>query len=159
MLARVDKLPQRHCWVTLRAAAPDVDFRTSVRCERIPGLHVPCLRNSPSRVCRAKPRGHWHIACGNCGNYKSLAAAAGLHRAARLAYRVRKLRKAPPWPARPGPHQNRGQAERLERSETHFSPISVRTYSWGRQREQKGQDHLRLDCSSAVSRVNGDWRT
>jgi hypothetical protein len=55
MLARLDNLPQRHRSVTLPAAAPDVDFRTSMRCERIPGRHDPCSRNSPSHACHAKP--------------------------------------------------------------------------------------------------------
>jgi hypothetical protein len=92
MLARLDNLPQRHRSVTLHAAAPDVDFRTSMRCGRIPGRHDPCSRNSPSHACHAKPPAigislakiagiarswqrparagprDWHNACGNCGN-------------------------------------------------------------------------------------------
>jgi hypothetical protein len=92
MLARLDNLPQRHRSVTPHAAAPDVDFRTSMRCERIPGRHDPCSRNFPSRACHAKPPAiaislaeiaritrswqrpartgprDWHNACGNCGN-------------------------------------------------------------------------------------------
>jgi hypothetical protein len=56
MLARLDNLPQRHRSVTLHAAAPDVDFRTSMRCKRIPGRHDPCSRNFPSQACHAKPR-------------------------------------------------------------------------------------------------------
>ena len=56
MLARLDNLPQRHRSVTLHAAAPDVDFRTSMRCKRIPGRHDPCSRNFPSHACHAKPR-------------------------------------------------------------------------------------------------------
>jgi hypothetical protein len=92
MLARLDSLSLRHRSVTLHAAAPEVDFRTSMRCERIPGRHDPCSRNSPSharhaeppatgislaeiagiirsrqRPARAGPR-DWHNACGNCGN-------------------------------------------------------------------------------------------
>jgi hypothetical protein len=55
MLARLDNLPQRHRSKTLHAAAPEVDFRTSVRCERISGRHDPRSRNSPSRACHAKP--------------------------------------------------------------------------------------------------------
>src|SRR5580693_5382233 len=55
MLARLDNLPQRHRSVTLHAAAPDVDFRTSMRCERIPGRHDPGSRNSPPHACHAKP--------------------------------------------------------------------------------------------------------
>src|SRR5882762_5606319 len=42
MLARLDNLPQRHRSKTLHAAAPEVDFRTSMRCERIPDRHDPC---------------------------------------------------------------------------------------------------------------------
>jgi len=55
MLARLDNLPQRHRSVTLHAAAPDFDFRTSMRCERIRGRHDPCSRNFPSHACHAKP--------------------------------------------------------------------------------------------------------
>jgi hypothetical protein len=55
MLARLDNLPQRHRSVTLHAAGPDVDFRTPIRCERIPGRHDPCSRNFPSHACHAKP--------------------------------------------------------------------------------------------------------
>ena len=55
MLARVDNLLQRDRSVTLYAAAPDVDFRTSMRRERIPGRHDPCSRNSPLHACHAKP--------------------------------------------------------------------------------------------------------
>jgi hypothetical protein len=54
MRARLDNLPQRHRSVTLHAAAPDVDFRTSMRRERIPGRHDPCSRNSPSHASHAK---------------------------------------------------------------------------------------------------------
>jgi len=92
MLARLDNLPQRHRSVTFHAAAPDVDFRTSMRRGRIPGHPDPCLRNFPSRACHAKPPAigislaeiagitrsrqrparagprDWHNACGNCGN-------------------------------------------------------------------------------------------
>src|SRR5580704_10263475 len=54
MLARPDNLPQRHCWVTRRVAAPDVDFRTSMRWGRMRRRDDPCSRNSPSRACHAK---------------------------------------------------------------------------------------------------------
>ena len=64
MLARLDNLLQRHRSMTPHAAAPDVDFWNSLRAERISGRHDPCSRNSP---CHAR---HWHIACGNCGNYR-----------------------------------------------------------------------------------------
>jgi hypothetical protein len=111
MLARLDNLLQRHRSMTPHAAAPDVDFWNSLRAERISGRHDPCSRNSP---CHAR---HWHIACGNCGNYRdpgggrpalgreigiSLAEIAGItgilaaavpRWAARLAYRLRKLRE------------------------------------------------------------------
>ncbi len=140
MLARLDNLPQRHRWVTLHAAAPDVDFRTSMRCERIPGRHDPCSRNSPSHACHAKPPAigislaeiagitrswqrparagprDWHIACGNCGN----------------------PRHGPPARYR---DRFEGRAERSERSETHFSgPIAVRKYSWGARWAEKWHD-------------------
>jgi hypothetical protein len=92
MLARLDNLPQRHRSVTPHAAASDLDFRTPMRCERIPGRYDPCSRNFPSHACHAKPPAigislaeiagiinswqrptragprDWHIACGNCGN-------------------------------------------------------------------------------------------
>ena len=131
MLARLDNLPQRHRSVTLHAAAPDVDFRTPIRCERIPGRHEPCSRNFSSHACHAKPPAigislaeiagitrswqrparagprDWHNACGNCGN----------------------PRHGPPARYR---DRREGRAERAERSETHFSgPIAVRKYSWG----------------------------
>ena len=140
MLARLDNLPPRHCSVTLHAAAPEVDFRTSLRAERISGRHDPCSRNSPCHARHGKPPAmacrlrklrelqdpgggrpalgceigkslaeiagitgswrrpsraglrDWQIACGNCGNYKILAAVVP-RRAARLAYRLRKLRE------------------------------------------------------------------
>jgi hypothetical protein len=44
MLARLDNLPQRHRSVALHAAAPGVDFRTSMRRERIRG---PTPRHRP----------------------------------------------------------------------------------------------------------------
>ena len=140
MLARLYNLPQRHRSVTLLAAAPDVDFRTSMRCERIPGRHDPCPRNSPSHACHPKPPAigislaeiagiprswqqpsragprDWHNACGNCGN----------------------PRHGPPARYR---DRIEGRAERAERSETHFSgPIAVRKYSWGGQWEEKWHD-------------------
>src|SRR3984957_1993365 len=55
MLARLDNFPQRHRLVTLHAAAPEVDFGISMRCERIPGRHDPCSRNTPFHACHAKP--------------------------------------------------------------------------------------------------------
>src|ERR1700722_10425357 len=95
MLARLNDLPQRHRWVTRRAAAPDVDFRTSMRWGRMRSRDDPCSRNSPFPACHAKPLTiglslaeiagitnswqqqrrpasaeprDWHNACGNCGN-------------------------------------------------------------------------------------------
>jgi hypothetical protein len=127
MLARLDNLPQRHRSVKLHAAAPDVDFRTSMRCERIPGRHDPGMRNFPSHACHAKPPAigislaeiagitrswqrparagprDWHNACGNCGN---------------------------PRHGPPAGHRDRNWGG-AERSETHFSPISIRKYSCG----------------------------
>ena len=120
MLACLDNLPQRHRSVTLHAAAPDIVFRTSMRCERIPGRHDPCSRNFPSHACHAKPSAigislaeiagitrtwqrparaeprDWHNACGHCGN----------------------PRHGPPVRYR---DRFGGRAERAERSETHFS--------------------------------------
>ena len=156
MLARLDNLPQRHRSVTLHAAGPDVDFRTPIRCERIPGRHDPCSRNFPSRACHAKPLAigislaeiagtkkswqqparagprDWRIACGNCGN-----------------------------PRHGPPARYRDRCEgRAERAETHFSgPIAVRKYSWGPGGRKNGTTVVQLDSSSAVSRVNGNWRT
>src|SRR6266851_8815221 len=140
MRARLDNLPQRHRSVTLHAAAPDVDFRTPIRCERIPGRHDPCSRNFPSRACHAKPPAigislaeiagikkswqrparagprDWHNACGNCGN----------------------PRHGPPARYR---DRREGRAERAERSETQFSdPTAVRKYSWGRHWKEKWHD-------------------
>ena len=139
MLARLDNLPQRHRSL-IHAAAPDVDFRTSMRCERIPGRHDPCPRNFPSHACHAKPPAigislaeiagitrswqrparagprDWHNACGNCGN----------------------PRHGPPARYR---DRIEGRAERAERSETHFSgPIAVRKYSWGSHWKEKWHD-------------------
>ena len=137
MLARLDNLPQRHRSVTLHAAASGVDFRTPMRCERIPGRHDPCSRNFPSRACHAKPPAigislaeiagiprswqrparagprDWHNACGNCGN-----------------------------PRHGPPVRYRDRIEgRAERAETHFSgSIAVRKYSWGGQWEEKWHD-------------------
>jgi hypothetical protein len=140
MLARLDNLPQRHRSVTLHAAAPDVDFRSSMRCEKIPGRHDPCSRNSPVRACHAKPPAigislaeiagitrswqrparaeprDWHNACGNCRN---------------------------PRHGPPDRYLDRieGRAERAERLETHFlGPMAVRKYSWGRHSKEKGHD-------------------
>jgi hypothetical protein len=117
MLARLDNFPQRHRSVTLHAAAPEVDFGISMRCERIPGRHDPCSRNTPTHACHAKPPAigtslaeiagitrswqrparagarDWHNACGNCGN-----------------------------PRRGPPARYRDKIEgRAERSETHFA--------------------------------------
>jgi hypothetical protein len=156
MLARLDNLPPRHCSVTLHAAAPEVDFRNSLRAERISGRHDPCSRNSPCHARRGKPPAmacrlrklrelqdpgggrpalgceigkslaeiagiagswrrpsraglrDWQIACGNCGNYRILAAAVP-RRAARLANRLRKLRELQdPGGGRPAPGREVG---------------------------------------------------
>jgi len=155
MLARLDNLPQRHRSVTLHAAAPDVDFRTSMRCERIPGRHDPCSHNFPSHACYAKPPTigislaeiagiarswqrparagprDWHNACENCGN----------------------PRHGPPARYR---DRREGRAERSERSETHFSgPIAVRKYSWGRHWEEKWHD--RRPARQLVGSLAGQW--
>src|SRR5712672_3239402 len=55
MLARLANFPQRHRSVTLHSAAPDVDFRTSMRWERIPGRPDPCSCNFPSHAYHARP--------------------------------------------------------------------------------------------------------
>src|SRR5580704_13197547 len=155
MLACLDNLPQRHRSVTLHAAAPDVDFRTSMWYERIPGRHDPCSRNSPSRACHAKPPAigislaeiagitrsgqrparagprDWHNACGNCGN---------------------------PRHGPPARHRDRkqGRAERAERSETHFSgPIPVRKYSWDGHWKEKW--HGRRPVRQLVGSWAGQW--
>jgi hypothetical protein len=155
MLARLDSLSLRHRSVTLHAAAPDVDFRTSMRCERIPGRHDPCSRSFPSHACHAKPPAigislaeiagitrsrqrparagprDSHNACGSCGNSRH---------------------------GRPARYRNRceGRAERLERSETHFSgPIAVRKYSWGRHWKEKWHD--RRPARQLVGSLAGQW--
>jgi hypothetical protein len=158
MLARLDNLPQRHRSVTQHAAAPEVDFWTSMRWQRIPGRHDPCSRNSPSYACHARPPAigislaeiagiarswqrparagprDWHNASGNCGNPRHGSPA---------RYRDRR----------------EGRAERAERAETHFSgPIAVRKYSWGPGGRKNGTTVVQLDSSSAVWRANGNWR-
>jgi hypothetical protein len=104
MRARLDNLPQRRRSVTLRAAAPDVDFRTLYAARKNSRSPRSVLAQfSVPRLSR-QGTGHWHIACGNCGN----------------------PRHGPPARYR---DRNEGRAER---SETHFSgPIAVRKYSWG----------------------------
>src|ERR1700682_2982527 len=105
MLARLDNLPQRHRSVTLHAAGPCVNSRPPIRCERIPGRHDACSRNFPPRACHAKPLAIG-ISLAEIAGIKKILAAAGPRRASRLAYRLRKLRKLrkpPPWPARPMP--------------------------------------------------------
>jgi hypothetical protein len=87
MLARLDNLPQHHRSVTLRTAAPDVDFRTSMRRERIPGRHDPCSRNSPSHACHAK--------------------------APAIGITLAETAETPPWAARPIPRQTRGQGGKV----------------------------------------------
>ena len=121
MLVRLDTFSQRPRSLKLLAAAPEVVIRTWIWCERIPGRHDLSSRNSLCRVRRAKPPAlgmslaeiaeiiksfrpvragprDWHIACGNCGKPRH-----GLP----ARYRER----------------NEGGAER---SETNFSPISIR---------------------------------
>jgi hypothetical protein len=122
MLARLGNLPQRHRAVRLHAGAPDADFWTYMRCERIPVRPDPCLSNSLSQAGYANPPGigislaqiagitksrqwaaaapprDWHIACGNCGT---------------------------PRHGLPARYRERNEGG-VERSETHFSPISMR---------------------------------
>jgi hypothetical protein len=138
MFALVDNLPQRHCWVTRRAAAPDVDFRTSMRWGSMCSCDDPCSRNSPSPACHAKPSAigislaeiagitnswqqrparaeprDWRNACGNC---------------------------AKPCHGPPARYRDRIEG-RAERSKNHFSgSIAVRKYSWGRHWKEKWHD-------------------
>ena len=87
MLARLDNLLQRHRSMTPHAAAPDVDFWNSLRAERISGRHDPCSRNSP---CHAPAIG---ISLAEIAGTTGILAAAVPRWAARLAYRLRKLRE------------------------------------------------------------------
>jgi hypothetical protein len=68
MLICLDNLPQRHRSVTLHAAAPDVDFRIPVRCEKNSRLLRSVLAQFSVLRLPLQATGHWHIACGNCGN-------------------------------------------------------------------------------------------
>src|SRR5216684_1975245 len=154
MRARLDNLPQRHRSVTLHAAVPDVDFRTPMRWERIPGRHDPCSRNFPSHACHGKPLAigislaeiagitrswqrparagprDWHNACGNCGN---------------------------PRHGTPARYRDRfeSRAERAERSETHSGPIAVRKYSSGCHWEEKWLD--RRPARQLAGSLAGQW--
>jgi hypothetical protein len=153
MLACLDNLPQRHRSVTLRTAAPDVDFRTSIRCERIPGRHDPCSRNSPSHACHAKPPAigislaeiagirswqrparagprDWHNASGNCGT----------------------PRHGPPARYR---DRIEGRAERSERSETHFSGPYRGTQVF---LSSNGTCSERVDDDALIPRLEGELR-
>jgi hypothetical protein len=156
MLARLGNLPQRHRSVALHAAVPDVDFRTSMWRQRIPGHDDPCSRNFLSHACHAKPPAigiwlaeiagsprswqrparvgprDWHNACGNCGN-----------------------------PRHGPPVRYRDRIEGgAERSETHSSgPIAVRKYSRVATGRESGATVLLLENSPAVWRANGNWRT
>ena len=67
---------------------------------------------------------HWPIACGNCGKCK-----VGLRWASRLAYRLRKLRKAPPWPARRASRQKLGWCGKV--GNPFFSYIDTKVFLWG----------------------------
>src|SRR5580704_1060637 len=158
MLARLDDLPQRHRWVTRRAAAPDVDFRTSMRWGRMRSRDDPCSRNSPFPACHAKPLAiglslaeiagitnswqqqqrrpasaeprDWHNACGNCA----------------------KRGHGPPAGHR---DRNWGGAERAERSETHFSgPYSGMQVFLS----SNGTCSERVDDGALVPRLEGELR-
>ncbi len=89
MLARLDDLPQRHR--SGHCTRPRLEFRTSMRCEEFPVATIQ-TRAVLLRAPATPSHRHWHIACGNCGNYK-IPAAAAPRWAARLAYRLRKLRE------------------------------------------------------------------
>jgi hypothetical protein len=155
MLARLDNLPQRRCSVTPHAAAPDVDFRTSMRCKRIPGRHDPCSRNFPSHACHAKPRP--------------------------LAYRLRKLRELQdpgsgrsalglaigitlaetaetPAMARPMPRQARGQGGKVGKP-IFRALLRYESIPGVANGKKNGTTVVQLDSSSTVWRANGNWRT
>src|SRR5580692_9119622 len=131
MLARLDNLPQRHRSVTRHAAAPDVDFRTSMRCERIPGRHDPCSRNFPSHACHAKPS-----AIGI-----SLAEIAGITATAR--------------PSDTATESRAGRKGRKGRKPIFRAPIAARKYSWGRHLEEKWHD--RRPTRQLVGSLAGQW--
>jgi hypothetical protein len=161
MLACLDNLPQRHRSVTPHAAAPDVDFRTSIRYERIPGRHDPCSRNSPSHACHAKPLPIGISLAEIAGIPRSWQRPArGVHpMALGLAIGIT-LAETAETPAMTPParyrDRNEGRAERAERSETHFSgPIAVRKYSWGRHWEEKWHD--RRPARQLVGSLAGQW--
>jgi hypothetical protein len=155
MLARLDNLPQRHRSVTLHAAAPDVDFRPSMRCKRIPGRHDPCSRNFPSHACHAKPPAigislaeiagitrswqrparagsrDWQNACGNCGN----------------------PRHGPP-DAATGARAGRKGRKPIFRALLRYESIPGVANG-----KKNGTTVVQLDSSSTVWRANGNWRT
>jgi hypothetical protein len=80
---------------------------------------------------------HWPIACGNCGKCK-----VGLRWASRLAYRLRKLRKAPPWPARRASRQKLGWCGKG--GNPFFSYNDTKVVPWGD------------DCDSNAAIADGD---
>jgi hypothetical protein len=117
-----------------------------VRCRRPPlsadgrGRGLPAV--SPTRHCRRSKRlaesagsdgnevlevqpSDWQSACGNCA----------------------KSRHGPPTRYH---DKIGGGAERAERSETHFSPISIRKHSRGRHWRKNGATVVQLDGASAV---------
>src|ERR1700722_11462506 len=103
MLVRLDNLPQRHRSKTLHAAAPEVDFRTSVRCGGAKEFPIATIR--AGAISRPAP---------------------GLEIGLTLAETAE-----PPAMGRPARYRDRIEG-RAERSETHSDPIAVRKYSWGR---------------------------
>ena len=138
MLARVDNFSQRHCWVTLRAAAPDVDFPTSMRCERIPRCHDSCARNFSSHASHARPLAigiSLAEIAGTTNSRQRRPARAGPRDWPELAEIAQKSRHGPPARCR---IKIEGRAER---SETHFSLYRSESILGGAPREQKGQDH------------------
>jgi hypothetical protein len=97
--------------------------------------------------------GLWHIACGNCGNHKILAAAAGPCRVSRLGSRLRKLRKVPPWPACPVPPQNRGQGGKVENLP--ISCIGPNVFLGAITGTEMGRIIVRIESSLAVRGPTG----
>jgi hypothetical protein len=157
MLARLDNLPQRHRSVKLHAAAPDVDFPTSMRGERIPGRHDPCSSNFPSHACHAKPPAIG-ISLAEIAGIAGILAAAVPRWAARLAYRLRKLREL----------QDPGGGRPALGREVGISPAEIAgtTRSW-RRSSRAGPRGWHIACgncgnykipAAAVPRWARDWQ-
>jgi phage terminase large subunit GpA-like protein len=180
MLARLDNLPPRHCSVTLHATAPEVDFRSSLRPKESPVAAIRAraiFRATPTtppaiggsladiagtarswrRPSRAERR-DWHIACGNCGNCE-IPAAAVPRRAARLAYRLRKLRELrdPRRPSRAGLRDRHITCGNCGNCEILAAAVPARAARLGyrlrklRERRDPGGGRPRADCEVGIS--------